>query len=138
MNPTAPNGLLVLDKPVGVTSRDAVDRALRWFPRRTRVGHTGTLDPLAGGVLVLCVGQATRLTEYVQSMPKTYLADVVLGATSATDDVATALMSRASQSHRAVEFIYAGEFDVVLQFFRCDVDTAASRCRYLQKSFLMR
>ncbi len=80
------HGLLVLDKPLGVTSRDAVDRALRWFPRGTRVGHTGTLDPLASGVLVLCIGQATRLTEYVQKLPKTYVADVRLGARSATDD----------------------------------------------------
>src|SRR3954464_12526938 len=80
------HGLLVLDKPVGLTSRDAVDRALRWFPRKTRVGHTGTLDPLAGGVLVLCVGRATRLTEYVQAMGKTYVADVMLGGRSATDD----------------------------------------------------
>src|SRR5205085_5278855 len=80
------HGLLVLDKPLGITSRDAVDRAQRWFPRGTRIGHTGTLDPLATGVLVLCIGQATRLTEYVQDMGKTYIADVVLGARSATDD----------------------------------------------------
>jgi tRNA pseudouridine55 synthase len=63
-----------------------VDRALRWFPRGTRVGHTGTLDPLATGVLVLCVGAATRLTEYVQDMAKTYRASVLLGARSDTDD----------------------------------------------------
>lgn len=80
------NGLLVLDKPVGLTSRDAVDRAVRWFPRKTRVGHTGTLDPLASGVLVLCIGPATRLTEYVQDMGKTYVTDVRLGGRSATDD----------------------------------------------------
>jgi tRNA pseudouridine55 synthase len=80
------HGLLVLDKPLGITSRDAVDRAARWFPRGARVGHTGTLDPLATGVLVLCVGHATRLTEYVQAMGKTYEADMVLGARSATDD----------------------------------------------------
>jgi tRNA pseudouridine55 synthase len=80
------DGLLVLDKPLGVTSRAAVDQAQRWFPRGTRVGHAGTLDPLATGVLVLTVGQATRLTEYVQSLGKTYVADVVLGARSATDD----------------------------------------------------
>src|SRR5436305_7135427 len=86
MKPSAYHGLLVLDKPVGLTSRDAVDRALRWFPRKTRVGHTGTLDPLASGVLVLCIGHATRLTEYVQDMGKTYVADVTLGARSATDD----------------------------------------------------
>src|SRR5437660_6388194 len=80
------DGLLVLDKPGGMTSRDAVDRALRWFPRGTRVGHTGTLDPLATGVLVLCVGSATRLAEYVQRMAKTYEVRVRLGARSDTDD----------------------------------------------------
>jgi tRNA pseudouridine55 synthase len=64
-----------------------VDRALRWFGRRTRMGHTGTLDPFATGVLVLCLGSATRLTEYVQQMSKTYRSVFVLGATSDTDDV---------------------------------------------------
>jgi tRNA pseudouridine55 synthase len=82
----AVDGLLVLDKPGGITSRDAVDRAQRWFPRRTRVGHTGTLDPLATGVLVLCLGVATRLTEYVQRMGKTYRSTFRLGAHSDTDD----------------------------------------------------
>ena len=55
------DGLLVLDKPAGITSRDAVDRALKWFGRKTKIGHTGTLDPFATGVLVLCLGSATRL-----------------------------------------------------------------------------
>jgi tRNA pseudouridine55 synthase len=80
------HGLLVLDKPAGITSRTAVDRAQRWLPRGTRIGHTGTLDPLATGVLVLCIGAATRLTEYVQNMRKTYRATVLLGARSGTDD----------------------------------------------------
>ena len=75
-----------MDKPGGLTSRAAVDGAQRWFPRGTRVGHTGTLDPLATGVLVLCVGTATRLTEYVQRMGKTYRAGLLLGARSDTDD----------------------------------------------------
>jgi tRNA pseudouridine55 synthase len=86
MKPAPYHGLLVLDKPGGLTSRDAVDRALRWFPRGTRLGHTGTLDPLATGVLVLCAGVATRLTEYVQDMAKTYRTRVRLGARSDTDD----------------------------------------------------
>jgi tRNA pseudouridine55 synthase len=80
------NGLLVIDKPPGITSRAAVDRAAGWFPRKARIGHAGTLDPLATGVLVLCVGTATRLTEYVQRMPKIYRAGIVLGAASDTDD----------------------------------------------------
>lgn len=80
------HGLLILDKPQGITSRDAVDRAARWFPRKTKLGHAGTLDPLATGVLVLAVGYATRLIEYVQDMPKTYRTRIILGATSDTDD----------------------------------------------------
>ena len=70
------DGLLVIDKPGGITSRAAVDRAQSWFPRSTRIGHTGTLDPLGTGVLVLCIGMATRLTEYVQRMPKVYRAGI--------------------------------------------------------------
>lgn len=80
------HGLLVLDKPGGITSRDAVDRAMSWFPRGTRIGHTGTLDPLATGVLVVCLGLATRVSEYVQRMAKTYQARFRLGARSDSDD----------------------------------------------------
>jgi tRNA pseudouridine55 synthase len=80
------NRLLVIDKPLGITSRDALDRALKWFPPRTRMGHTGTLDPLATGILVACLGWTTRLADYVQAMPKEYLAGVRFGARSETDD----------------------------------------------------
>jgi tRNA pseudouridine55 synthase len=80
------NGLIVIDKPTGITSRDTVNQASRWFPKRTRIGHTGTLDPLATGVLVVCLGSATRLAEYVQAMDKTYRAKFILGARSDTDD----------------------------------------------------
>jgi tRNA pseudouridine55 synthase len=80
------HGLLVIDKPPCMTSRDVVNRAQGWFPRGTRLGHTGTLDPLATGVLVLCVGVATRLTEFVQDMGKTYRATLLLGMRSDTDD----------------------------------------------------
>lgn len=80
------NGLLVIDKPGGMTSRDAVNRVQTWFPRKTKIGHTGTLDPLATGVLVVCVGHATRLADYVQAMGKSYSSRFRLGATSTTDD----------------------------------------------------
>jgi len=80
------HGILVIDKPVNMTSRDAVDVVQRNFPRGTKIGHTGTLDPLASGVLVLCLGHATRLAEFVQAMPKTYESDFTLGARSETDD----------------------------------------------------
>jgi tRNA pseudouridine55 synthase len=80
------NGLLVIDKPGGMTSRDVVNRVQKWFPRKTKIGHTGTLDPLATGVLVVCVGAATRLADFVQAMGKTYRSRFLLGATSDTDD----------------------------------------------------
>src|SRR5580700_143177 len=80
------NGLLVIDKPGGMTSRDVVNRVQKWFPRKTKIGHTGTLDPLATGVLVICIGAATRLADYVQAMSKSYTSRFRLGATSTTDD----------------------------------------------------
>src|SRR5437588_805539 len=86
MTGAEPTGLLVIDKPPGMTSRAAVNRVQRWFRRGTRLGHAGTLDPLASGVLVICVGSATRLVEYVQRMEKQYVTDLVLGAVSDTDD----------------------------------------------------
>jgi tRNA pseudouridine55 synthase len=86
MQRTEVHGLLVLDKPGGMTSRDVVNRVQRWFPRGTKIGHAGTLDPLATGVLVLGLGQATRLIEYVQRMAKEYHAGLRLGARSDSDD----------------------------------------------------
>jgi tRNA pseudouridine55 synthase len=79
-------GLLNLNKPAGVTSRDVVNRVQR-FVRPAKVGHAGTLDPLATGVLVVAIGPATRLVEYVQRMPKTYRGTFLLGRTSDTEDV---------------------------------------------------
>src|SRR4051812_30079545 len=69
-----------------MTSRDAVNRVQRWFPKKTKIGHTGTLDPLATGVLVVCIGLATRLADYVQAMGKSYTSRFRLGATSTSDD----------------------------------------------------
>ena len=79
-------GLLNIDKPTGMTSRYVVNRVQR-LVRPVKCGHAGTLDPLATGVLVVGLGQATRLVEYVQRMPKTYLATFLLGRTSDTEDI---------------------------------------------------
>lgn len=79
-------GLLNLAKPAGVTSRDVVNRVQR-LVKPHKVGHAGTLDPLASGVLVLCLGPATRLIEYVQRMPKRYLGTFLLGRQSDTEDI---------------------------------------------------
>jgi tRNA pseudouridine55 synthase len=79
-------GLLVINKPAGPTSHDVVTGVRRRLGRGVKVGHAGTLDPFAEGVLVVCVGAATRLASYVQARPKRYLALLRLGATSSTDD----------------------------------------------------
>ena len=80
-------GFLNVNKPAGPTSHDIVAAVRRLPGRRVKVGHAGTLDPFASGVLVLCVGQATRLAQYVQNSTKRYTATVTLGATSTTDDI---------------------------------------------------
>ena len=79
-------GLLNIHKPAGLTSRDVVNRVQR-IVKPHKAGHAGTLDPLATGVLVVCIGQATRLIEYVQRMPKRYLGTFLLGRQSETEDV---------------------------------------------------
>ena len=80
------HGFLNLNKPVGATSRQVVNRIQR-LTGITRVGHAGTLDPLATGVLVVGVGAATRLIEYVQRMPKSYRGTFLLGRHSPTEDL---------------------------------------------------
>jgi tRNA pseudouridine55 synthase len=80
------HGALVVDKPAGPTSHDVVDRARRSLGTR-RVGHTGTLDPFATGVLVLCIGKATRLARFLAADEKDYRATVRLGVSTTTDDL---------------------------------------------------
>ncbi len=79
------SGILLVDKPEGPTSHDVVQRARRALGTR-RVGHTGTLDPFASGLLLLCAGRATRLAELFHLLPKRYLADVELGLETTTHD----------------------------------------------------
>ena len=80
-------GFLNVNKPAGPTSHDIVAQIRRLLPRKTKVGHAGTLDPFAEGVLVVCIGPATRLASYVQNYPKRYRACITLGSTSTTDDI---------------------------------------------------
>lgn len=95
--PTAPDGLLVVDKPAGWTSHDVVGRVRRLAGTR-KVGHAGTLDPMATGVLVLGVGRATKLLTYVVGADKEYRATVRLGVTTTTDDAEGEVVARADAS----------------------------------------
>lgn len=79
------DGFLIIDKPRGVTSHDVVQRVRRVAHTR-QVGHAGTLDPLATGVLIVCVGQATRLSEYLLGHDKAYRATMCLGVETDTYD----------------------------------------------------
>jgi len=94
------HGVLLLDKPLGLSSNDALQKA-KWLLRAEKAGHTGTLDPLASGVLPLCFGAATKFSQLQLDAAKTYEAIALLGTTTTTGDA---------------------EGDVVEQ---CDVDTAA-------------
>lgn len=79
------SGVLVIDKPAGMTSHDCVARIRRLYGTR-KVGHTGTLDPEVTGVLPICLGHATRLVEYLQELPKRYDVVMRIGYTTTTED----------------------------------------------------
>ena len=88
--PPTKHGLAVVDKPAGVTSHDVVGMLRRRFDER-QVGHAGTLDPDATGVLLVGVGKATRLLRFLTALGKTYTADVVLGTSTSTLDASGAV-----------------------------------------------
>lgn len=79
------NGILLVDKPQGKTSHDIVDD-IRWFLGTRKVGHTGTLDPNATGLLVLCIGKALKVIEFLENFDKEYEVTIHLGLTTDSDD----------------------------------------------------
>lgn len=96
--PTGPGGLVIVDKPAGMTSHDVVGRFRRIAGTR-RVGHAGTLDPMATGVLVLGVERSTKLLNFLSLTDKVYLATIRLGAATTTDDREGEVISTADASH---------------------------------------
>ena len=89
---TAPDGILLVDKPCGITSHDVVFRVRRLFGTK-KVGHTGTLDPMATGVLVVLIGRAAKASEYVSHDEKAYTATLRLGLTTDTEDTTGTVLS---------------------------------------------
>ncbi|EPH00276.1 tRNA pseudouridine(55) synthase [Propionibacterium sp. oral taxon 192 str. F0372] len=105
-----PVGVLVVDKPQGVTSHQVVGRIRKIFGTR-KVGHAGTLDPMATGVLIVGIGRATRLLGYLALYDKAYTATIRLGATTTTDDAEGEILeTRVADGldHDAVEQVMAG------------------------------
>jgi len=86
------DGLLLVDKPLGYSSNQALSK-IKWFYNPKKVGHTGTLDPLATGLLPICLGEATKFSSYLFDADKTYEAKIKLGYTSSTGDAEGTLQS---------------------------------------------
>jgi tRNA pseudouridine55 synthase len=90
------DGVLVVDKPDGMTSHDVVATVRRRLPRSTKVGHTGTLDPFATGVLPVVLGKATRLSQFLTASSKRYEAGVAFGTETDSGDCTGAVVATGS------------------------------------------
>lgn len=98
-----PEGLLLVDKPAGITSHDVVMIVRRVYGEKS-IGHLGTLDPFATGLLILLVGRATRLANFIVTEPKTYDATIAFGSETDTDDsTGTAVREASPPSWNAVD-----------------------------------
>ncbi len=89
------NGVLLLDKPLGFSSNQALQK-VKWLYQAAKAGHTGTLDPLATGLLPICFGEATKFSHYLLGAKKSYHATVKLGATTTTGDAEGEVLTRAA------------------------------------------
>jgi len=114
------NGVLVLDKPIGVTSNAALQIVKRLF-EAAKAGHTGSLDPLATGVLPLCLGEATKFSQYLLEADKRYLATFKLGVATTTGDAEGEIMATAE-----VPALELNEIDTVLNQFRGKIEQTPS------------
>ncbi|TSC64403.1 MAG: tRNA pseudouridine55 synthase [Parcubacteria group bacterium Gr01-1014_106] len=107
------DGFFLVDKPEGMTSHDVVARIRRLL--KTRVGHAGTLDPMATGLLLIGVGNGTKALGTLTKLPKTYEAEVTLGATSDTDDREGRIQATENRNQRTGEQPTRGSVESALQ-----------------------
>lgn len=108
------NGILLIDKPEGWTSHDVVAK-LRGILRERRIGHSGTLDPMATGLLVVFIGKATKAVEFAESAEKEYIAGLRLGVATATQDTTGEIIAQ-----KAVT-VTENELDAVLEKFTGEI-----------------
>lgn len=109
-NKFEPNGVLIVNKPEGITSHDVVGKIRKLYGTR-KVGHTGTLDPLATGVLVILLGRAAKAAEYLVADKKTYRARLTLGITTDTEDITGKMLTQTNNIPSAEQvMITCGEF----------------------------
>lgn len=116
------DGILIIDKPAGITSHDVVARVRRIL-RTKRVGHTGTLDPFATGVMVVVVGKATRLAQYLDKDEKEYEAVVRFGFETDTGDVTGSRIAECGMPNEEIaEALAAADLEEVLNAFRGEIE----------------
>lgn len=115
-DPNAPLGVLNIDKPGGMTSHDVIARVRRLL-RQQRVGHAGTLDPMATGVLVVCLGRATRIIEYLSDTRKAYRAIIHLGVVTDTWDAEGTVLAT-----HACEGLHQKDVEAALEAFRGEIE----------------
>lgn len=108
-------GIIVIDKPIGITSFDVI-RVLRRNLKERRIGHTGTLDPLATGILVICVGKATKLAQDIEGYEKEYVADLELGFKTDTYDIEGKVLAKVEKFNISYE-----NFEETLETFKGDI-----------------
>jgi tRNA pseudouridine55 synthase len=97
------NGVLLLDKPLGFSSNQALQK-VKWLFQAAKAGHTGTLDPLATGLLPICLGEATKFAQYVTDADKTYVATMKLGVTTTTGDAEGDVLSTTPVNIKQAQF----------------------------------
>ncbi len=109
-NKKEPNGVLIINKPEGITSHDVVGKIRKLYGTR-KVGHTGTLDPLATGVLVILLGRTAKAAEYLVADRKTYIARLTLGLTTDTEDITGKVLTQCEDIPSSDEVVsVCGEF----------------------------
>lgn len=118
------DGIVVVDKPAGLTSHTVVARIRRLAGTR-KVGHAGTLDPMATGVLVVGLNRATRLLGHLQLADKSYDATILLGATSSTDDAEGEIVSTASPA--ALAAVTAEDIETAVAGYRGEISQVPSK-----------
>ncbi len=88
-----PSGIIIIDKPTGITSHNCISK-LRWLLKQKKIGHCGTLDPMASGILPIMIGSAVKASEYLVDHDKRYYAGIKLGITTDTQDITGTILSK--------------------------------------------
>ena len=124
---SAHHGILAVDKPTGMTSTDVV-RRVRHIMNTRRVGHTGTLDPDASGLLLVCVGEGTKAVQFLLEGTKTYVCEATLGAETQTDDAAGEVIRTADW-----DMVTRDALEARLSFFNGTIDQVPPRVSAIKK-----